>query len=452
MGDTCDVAVVGLGYVGLSTALCLASRRIRVVGVDIDSTRVDAINKNELPIHEPSLDVVLKDALEKGFMAKTEIPSSKIYFITVGTPSKKDGSVDLSYVLAASDEIGAAIKTSGTIDYPLIVTKSTVPPGTTRNLVKERVERSTKLKAGVEIGFCSNPEFLREGSAVEDTFNPDRIIIGEYDKRSGDILEELYRRFHGPDKMPPLMKMTIENSELTKYANNAFLAMKVSFINEIANLCQKTPGADVTDVAKGIGLDKRIGERFLNAGLGWGGSCFPKDIKAIIAYSKNIGCRPLMLGSTLEVNDGQPYVAIDLAKAALGRLKGRRVALLGLAFKPNTDDVRGAVSLKIIRKLLDEGAKVVAYDPAAARNVELIFGAEVSYSRSVSECLSGAECCIIVTEWDEFAKLAPKDFIERMESPIVIDGRRIFKPADFLGRQVKFAAIGLGEEADRTLH
>jgi UDPglucose 6-dehydrogenase len=226
--------------------------------------------------------------------------------------------------------------------------------------------------------------------------------------------------------------------------------MKISFINEIARMCERIPGADVTVVAKGIGLDKRIGERVLNAGLGWGGSCFPKDIRALIAHSKSLGYRPLIMSSTLEVNDQQPYRAIDIAKSALGKLRGRRIALLGLAFKPDTDDVREAVSLKIISKLLEEGASVTAYDPAAMPNVQKMLGEKISYSASALGCIKGADCCIIVTEWNEFKELIPDDFLRNMKNPVVVDGRRIFRPSDFTDKGVAFGAIGLGEESDET--
>nr|MDO8099438.1 UDP-glucose/GDP-mannose dehydrogenase family protein [Candidatus Njordarchaeota archaeon] len=444
------ITVIGLGYVGLTTALCFASRGLNVIGVDIDQNKVDAINSKNPPIHESGLDKILADSIEKGFRATTEIPRSDIYLVTVGTPSRNDGSIDLNYVEKASEEIGETIKEHGTDNYPLVAVKSTVLPGTTRNIVKPKLESTSGKKVGVDVGLCSNPEFLREGSAVEDTFNPDKIIIGEYDKRSGDILETLYHDFYQVNNMPPQIRTTIENAELMKYANNAFLAMKVSFINEIARLCEKIPGADVEDVAKGIGLDKRIGERFLNAGLGWGGSCFPKDVKALIAFSKSIGYKPLIVSSTLEVNEKQPLTSVEIARKALGRLKGRRIAILGLAFKPNTDDIREAVSLKIIGRLLDEGAKVEVYDPIATSNVEKILAEKITYSTSASDCLKEAECCIIVTEWDEFKKLTPDDFLRNMKNPVVIDGRRVFKPSEFTGKGVKYIAIGLGEEASKT--
>jgi UDPglucose 6-dehydrogenase len=444
------IGVVGLGYVGLTTALCFASRGLNVVGVDVETSKIDAINSKRLPIHEPGLDSILVESIEKGFTATSEIPHSDIYFITVGTPSKKDGSVDLQYIEKVSEDIGGAIKSGEADSYPLVIVKSTVPPGTARDVVKPRVERRSGKRVGADIGLCSNPEFLREGSAMGDTLNPDRIIIGEYDKRSGDTLEDLYRNFYEADKMPPLIRTSVENAELTKYANNAFLAMKVSFINEMAHMCERIPGADVTVVAKGIGLDKRIGERFLNAGLGWGGSCFPKDVKALIAFSKDIGYKPLVVSSTLEVNEKQPLTAVEMAKKILGKLKGKRIAILGLAFKPDTDDIREAVSLRIVSKLLEEGAVIAVYDPVAKTNVEKIFAGKLIYSNSSLECLKEADCCIIVTEWDEFRKLTYNDFLATMKNPVVIDGRRIFAPRDFANKGVKLTAIGLGEEPERT--
>jgi UDPglucose 6-dehydrogenase len=444
------VTIVGLGYVGLTTALCFSSRGINVIGVDVDTSKIDAIKSKRLPIHEPGLDKILNATLNNRFTPSSEIPTSDTYFITVGTPSKRDGSVDLQHIQKASEDIGNAISLSPADSHPLVIIKSTVPPGTTRNIVKPTVERTSGKKVGVDIELCSNPEFLREGSSVEDTLNPDRIVIGEYDKRSGDTLESLYRGFYRNDKMPPLIRTSVENAELTKYANNAFLAMKVSYINEIAHMCERIPGADVTIVAKGIGQDKRIGERFLNAGLGWGGSCFPKDVKALIAFSKNIGYNPLIVSSTLEVNEKQPLTAVEMARKALGRLKGKRIAVLGLAFKPDTDDIREAVSLKIVSRLLEEGALITAYDPVAKSNVEKMFADKVTYANSSHECIQKADCCIIVTEWDEFKRLTYNDFLANMKNPLVIDGRRIFAPKNFADTGVKLLAIGLGEEPKIT--
>ena len=286
-----------------------------------------------------------------------------------------------------------------------------------------------------------NPEFLREGSALQDTLHPDRIVIGEYDKKSGDTLEALYRDFYA-EEMSPLIRTNLPTAELIKYANNAFLATKISFINQMANICEKIPGADVTVVAKGIGLDKRIGPFFLNAGLGYGGSCLPKDVKALIALSKNLGYEPTLFNATEEVNKAQPYKAVELCKRILGGLQGKRIAIMGLSFKPGTDDMREAVSIKIINQLLKEKARVITYDPKAIPNAKKIFGIDIEYSSSAIECIKGAHCCILVTEWNEFKKLTPEDFIQNMRQPCLVDGRRIYEPKQF-SQKLKFKAIGL---------
>ena len=272
--------------------------------------------------------------------------------------------------------------------------------------------------------------------------HPDRIIIGEIDKKAGDTLENLYKDFYG-NEMPPLIRTNIPTAELIKYANNAFLATKISFINEIANICEKIPGTDVTVVAKGIGLDKRIGPLFLQAGLGYGGSCLPKDVKALIAHSKKLGYKPTLLKAVNKINETQPYRAIELCKKALGNLKGKHIAILGLAFKPNTDDVRNAVSIKIIKKLLKEGVSIIVYDPVATPNIKKKFKNSIQYAPSPLDCIKNADCCIIVTEWDQFKTLKPEDFVQNMKQPIIIDGRRIYN-VELFDRKLKFMAVGLG--------
>ena len=306
------------------------------------------------------------------------------------------------------------------------------------------MEKISGKKSGEDSGFCFNPEFLREGNAVQDTLHPDRIIIGELDEKSGKLLEGFYRRFHS-SKTPPILRTTLENAELIKYAANAFLAMKVSFINMIAGLCERIPHADVEVVAKGIGLDKRIGAYFLKAGLGFGGSCFPKDLKALLVYARGLNVRLPLVEATLQINENQPLRAVQLAEDLLGDLKGKRIAILGLAFKPNTNDMRNAVSIKLINELLKRGAMVVAYDPAAVDNAKRVFRNKIKYANSARECLRGAEAAIIVTEWDEFKQLTPGDFIKCMKRPIVIDGRRIYDPGQF-GRKLTYKATGLGPD------
>ncbi|MCR6692456.1 MAG: UDP-glucose/GDP-mannose dehydrogenase family protein [archaeon YNP-LCB-003-016] len=438
------ISIFGLGYVGLTTAACLASRGFKVICFDVDEVKVDAVNSGKTPFFEPKLDELLRRAVEEGYLRAVKDPkmavlNSEVTFITVGTPSRDDGSVDLTYVESASRMIGEALRLKS--GWHLVVVKSTVLPMTTENVVKRIIEEASGKSCGEEFGLCVNPEFLREGSAVEDTFKPDRIIIGEVDRRSGDFLEGIYRGFYG-DELPPIIRTTPVNAELIKYANNAFLAMKVSFINMIANLCQKIPGADVEVVARGIGLDKRVGPLFLKAGAGWGGSCFRKDLEAILDYAvKNCLELPL-IEATLKVNRSQPYRVVELARGLIGGLNGRRISVLGLAFKPGTDDMRDAVSIKIVRKLIEEGAEVVVYDPKAMENARRIFGEDVEYASNVEECLKDSECAIIVTEWDEFRMLKPENFIKLMKTPTVVDGRRIYDPKVY-SKKLKFKAIGL---------
>jgi UDPglucose 6-dehydrogenase len=315
-------------------------------------------------------------------------------------------------------------------------------PGTTQDIVKPILEKESQKKCGSDIGLCMNPEFLRQGSAFEDTLHADRVVIGEYDKKSGDALENLYKDFYGKNT-PPIIRTTLSTAELIKYASNALLATKISFINTIANLCEKIPGADVKTVAQAMGLDKRIGPLFLNAGLGYGGSCFPKDVKALIAQAKNLGYQLTLLEEVENINKTQPLKAIQFCKELLGNLKGKHIAILGLAFKPDTDDMREARAIPIINQLIKEGAKVTAYDPVAIPTAKSIFKDKIEYANSTIECLKNADCCILVTEWDEFKKLTPEDFIKTMKQPVLIDGRRIYNPEEF-GKKLKLAAIGLG--------
>jgi UDPglucose 6-dehydrogenase len=437
------ITIIGFGYVGLTTAVCFASEHLSVSGFDVDADRVAKIKQGTVPFHEPMVAELLRDSLGPGFKISSEsLDLGDIIFLTVGTPGNdRDGSIDLSYIKSASGVVGRALSSSD--GYRLVVVKSTVVPGTTENIVKPILESSSGKKAGEGFGLAVNPEFLKEGSAVRDMFEPDRLVIGEYDRKSGDVLEELYAAFYR-GKMPPLLRTNLVNAELIKYANNAFLATKISFINTIANIAQRVEGADVNVIAKGIGLDNRIGARFLNAGLGFGGSCLPKDVKALAAFSKQMGYDPVLVDTSNEVNAKQPLVALELAKKSLGTLRGKKIAVLGLSFKPNTDDIREAVSLPIIRAALDEGASLSVYDPQAMPNVSKLFGNKIVYAESAAKTLEGADCCIIVTEWDEFRKLGPEDFASRMRNSVVIDGRRVFDPGDFKSRVREFAAVGLG--------
>jgi len=439
-----NISVVGTGYVGLCTAVGFASKGYKVITSTHDQEKASLINRGIPPFYEPGLKDLLQNTVKDGYLKCVQnreeaILNTDITFIAVATPKQPDGNIDLQYIKESACEIGEALKKKNS--YHLVVVKSTVVPGTSEGVVKPAIEKHSDKRCGDAFGLCMSPEFLREGSAVEDTLYPDRIVIGEYNSKSGDILESLYKEFYN-ENLPPIVRTTLSTAELIKYANNAFLATKISFINTIANLCKKIPKADVTTVAKAIGMDKRISPLFLNAGLGYGGSCFPKDVKALIAYSKSLGYDPKILNAVEEVNATQPLRAVELALEMLGGLKEKRIALLGLAFKPDTDDMREAVSIKIINELLEEGVYVVAYDPKAVRNAKEIFGNRIYYASSEIECIKGTDCCIIVTEWDEFKRLKPEDFIQNMRQACVIDGRRIYDPEKF-NAKLKFIGVGM---------
>jgi len=443
-----SISIMGIGYVGLCTAVGFASKGYEVVASTHDVEKAVKINRGIPPFYEPKLQELLEKTLKDGSLKclinkpDRAVLETDITFNAVGTPSKADGSIDLQHIEKSTQEIGKAL--SKKTMYHVVVVKSTVVPGTTQNIVKPILEKHSRKLCGSDFGLCMNPEFLREGSALEDTFNPDHIIIGEYDKTSGETLENLYRDFYGK-KMPPIVRTNLSTAELTKYVNNAFLATKISFINTMANLCEKIPGADVTLVAKGIGFDKRIGRLFLNAGLGYGGSCFPKDVKALIAYSRNRGYRLELLEAIDKINENQPYKAVELCRNVLGNLKDKKIAILGLSFKPNTDDMRESRSVPIIKQLLKEGAIISAYDPIAIPVAKTIFESNIQYAYSALECLKSADCCIIITEWDEFRKMKPEDFTQNMRQAVIIDGRRIYNTKEF-SQKLKIKAIGLNQE------
>ena len=430
------VAVVGSGYVGLVTGTCFANLGNEVSFIDIDEKKVEMINKGEPPIYEPGLEEMLKGNLSKGRIKATTdytegLKNVDVVFICVGTPSNTDGSINLKYVKSAARSIGEALKS---IDkYVVITVKSTVVPGTTESLIPILQETSGK-KVGTDFGLCMNPEFLREGSAVKDFLNPDKIVIGEYNKKSGDVLEKLYEPW---DKKIPRLRVSIKTAEMIKYAQNALLATKISFINEIANICEKI-GVNVDDVAHAIGLDSRISPRFLRASRGYGGSCFPKDVKALIAFANSQGYKPKLLEEVNALNERQPYRMIELAKKAIGSLESKKIGILGLAFKPDTDDIREAPSLKIINRLLELKAKVKVYDPKAMKNVKRIFGDKIEYCESKEGCIKDVDTVFIITEWKEFCN---EEFLKKVKIPI-IDGIGVIRPerANELG--LKYYGIG----------
>lgn len=441
-----SISVFGLGHVGLIIAACFASRGFKVVGFDIDGEKVRMVNSGKAPFFEPKLDELIERSVKAGMLKAVSdyvkaVNETNVTFVAVNTPSMEDGSIDLTYVKEASKMIGKALKHKH--EWHLVVIKSTVVPTTTESVIKPLIESVSGKRAGSGFGLCITPEFLREGNAVEDFLHPDRIVIGEIDRRSGDVLEDLFKKFYG-EEMPPLIRTTPVNAELIKYASNAFLAMKVSFINMIANLCQRLPGADVEVVAQGLGFDRRIGPYFLKAGVGWGGPCLRKDLLALKMCAKSLGVEVPLIEATLSINDTQTKKVIELVKKHLGNLRDRRIAVLGLTYKPGTDDVVDAPSIRIVEELLRVGADIVVYDPKGIENFKRIFGDRVGYADDLISCIKGADCMIIVTEWKEFKKITPDMLLKYMRTPVVVDGRRIFNPEEF-SRKVRYVAIGLSQ-------
>jgi UDPglucose 6-dehydrogenase len=438
-----NIAVIGTGYVGLVTGTCFANFGHDVICVDVIEEKINKINKGIPPIFEEGLESMLKDALYHAYLTATmdmtmAIQNSELIFICVGTPSKEDGSYDYIYLKEVAKKIGEELKKVD--DYKVIVVKSTCSPGTTMNLVKPILEETSQKKAGKDFGLGMNPEFLREGVAIRDFMNPDRIVIGGLDEKSEKIIAQPYS---GIDS--PILFVDPTTAEMIKIASNSFLAMKVSFINEIANIAEKI-GCDIIDIAKGIGMDDRISSRFLRAGLGYGGSCFPKDIKALHRQSVEMGVPSDLLEATMKVNDAQPLRAAEILVEEMEdrSLEGKKIGILGLAFKPDTDDVREAVSLVLIDYLLNKGAKVVATDPKAIKNFrEEMEHDNLILTSKVEDVLTDSDACILVTEWKEYLDLAPDLFKELMKIPLVIDGRRCLDFDKFIEKGVKFRSIGL---------
>ena len=424
------VSFIGLGYVGLTTAICFASKGIEVTGYDTDLEKIKKLKEGKLTIFEPGLEDLFKST-RVNFTEEpaNAIRNSDIVFITVGTPSNEDGSINLSYVKSAAKTIGENLN-----EYKVIVVKSTVIPGTTMGPVREEIERASGKKCCKDFGLVMNPEFLKEGTAVKDTFYPDRLVIGESDKKAGDIVLNLYSSFY--NVLPPLVRTTPENAELIKYANNSFLAMKVSFANMMARLCMKIPGADVDTVMKGIGLDKRIGPDFLNAGIAWGGSCFPKDLKALVSFAKEKGVSLDLVEAALKLNNRGPKDVVEILEKEIGSLKGKRIGVLGVSFKPGTDDVRESPALYLINELISKGAEVIACDPKAVTNL-------IKVKRQVDECMKGADAVILATEWEEYKKLEARIF-KKHGVKLVIDTRRVYNLHEFEEEGVKLIQLGKG--------
>jgi len=413
------LGIVGAGFVGLSIGAVFAEKGHSVVLVDVDREKIKKINSGEAPFYEPGLKELLEKHAGRNLRASedySELLDREIIFICVGTPSKQNGEIDLRFVEAAARSLAGVLKKVE--DYKLIAVKSTVIPTTTERVVIPLLENSGKV-LGKDFGVCVNPEFLREGSAIRDFLHQDRVVIGANDKSTGDMLEKLYRKDFPSS---PIVRTDLRTAEMIKYASNAFLATKISFINEIGNICKKL-NIDVYKVVEGMKHDPRIGASFLRAGMGFGGSCFPKDVRALANFAKKLGEKARILEAVLHVNEKQPEKMIEIAKKRVGTLKNKKVAVLGLAFKPGTSDTRESRALPLILKLIEEGAEVVVYDPVARLPEEANLDG-VKVANSLEEAVKEAEVIKIATEWEDFKELEKMKDI--LEGKLIIEGRRMF--------------------------
>ncbi|WP_294155346.1 UDP-glucose/GDP-mannose dehydrogenase family protein [uncultured Clostridium sp.] len=427
------IVVSGTGYVGLVTGVCLAEKNYEVICVDIDENKVEMMKRGISPIYEPGLDELLKRNYSRGNLKfttdyKNAYRDADIIFIGVGTPERTDGSANLDYVLNVSRQIAENIEKDC-----LIVVKSTVPIGTNDRIEEFILEN---LKNDVQIEVASNPEFLSQGTAVKDTLEARRIVIGVETEIAEKILRNVYERYN-----QPIVVTNRRSAEMIKYASNDFLALKISFINEIANFCEVV-GADIEDVTKGMSYDPRIGDKFLKAGIGYGGSCFPKDTKALHWLSNDNGKEIRTIRAAIDVNENQKYKLFRQAKKRFGSLKGLRMAVLGLTFKPGTDDLREAPSIPNVRRMLDEGAQVVAYDPVGEDNFKKIYPTEIEYADKPEEALVNADMVFIFTEWDEIKNINLSIFTQLMKKPVIFDGRNCYKIAEALDKKIDYYSIG----------
>ena len=415
-----DIVVVGTGYVGIVTGTCLAESGNRVICVDIDKDKIAMMERGKVPIYEPHLESLLIRNIEAQRISFTTdlasaVKASPIVFLALPTPPGEDGSADLQYVLNVADELGDIIE-----DYTVVVDKSTVPVGTA-----DKITEIISAKTNVPFDVVSNPEFLREGYAVDDFMKPDRVVIGTTSQRARDLMEELYKPFMRQGNR--MIFMDEKSAELTKYASNAFLATKITFMNEVANYCKEV-GADVDMVRRGVGTDNRIGPRFLFPGMGYGGSCFPKDVKALHRSGAEVGCDFNILKSVMDVNAKQKVIMHPLMKEHFGgSLKGVKIAVWGLSFKPETDDIRQAPSLDILAKLIEDGADITAYDPEAMDNIKGVIGDKIKYAKRSMEALEGAEALLICTEWAAFRNPNFDKMKQAMSSPVIFDGRNLYE-------------------------
>jgi UDPglucose 6-dehydrogenase len=429
------IAVLGTGYVGLSTGVCLSEIGHHVYCIDINEQKINNLRSGISPIYEPGIESLLASNMTAGRLQFTTsleegLDDAEIIIIAVGTPQGDDGAADLSYLEQAAKDISKYVA-----DSPIIVIKSTVPVGT-----NEYIQNIIEAECGFSVQMVSNPEFLRQGSAVQDTMKPDRIIIGSNNIAAAVKIREMYLPLNAP-----IIITDIRSAEMIKYASNAFLATKISYINKIANLCEVV-GANVEDVAYGVGKDKRIGEAFLQVGIGYGGSCFPKDVKALLHTASQHQVDFSMLKETIAINDNQQKLLVKKALKRFGDLTGKKIAMLGLSFKPETDDMREAPSIKIAHSLTQMGAEVVAYDPVAINNAKQVLGDIITYASSVYEAVSQADALMIVTDWKEFIQLDFASLVKKMNHPIIFDGRNCLEEEQLKAcESVEYYPVGKSE-------
>jgi len=434
-----NICIVGVGYVGLVTGTCFAEFGNHVICVDKDEQKIDSLKQNNIPIYEPGLEEMVKRNQSAGRLNFTQdvneaVEKSLAVFIAVGTPSDSAGSANLEFVYQVAETIGKLMT-----GYKIIVTKSTVPVGTGKE-IREIIRKNQE--EDIPFDVVSNPEFLREGSAIEDFLRPNRVVIGTDNEQAAAIMKDIYSPLYRIEI--PFLNTNVETAEMIKYASNAFLATKISFINEMANICELV-GADVHEVARGMGLDGRISRKFLHPGPGYGGSCFPKDTKAIVKLAETYGYRFKIVESVIEVNERQQMLMVDKIENVLGELKGKRLGIWGLTFKPNTDDIRDSTAMKIIETLIKKGAIVSAYDPAGMEPAAKILK-EVNYVKDIYEAAKDADALVIITEWNEFRYPDWEKVQASLRSPTVIDMRNIYEPEKMKTRGFNYHCVGRGHE------
>ncbi|HBS86106.1 MAG: UDP-glucose 6-dehydrogenase [Bacteroidetes bacterium GWF2_38_335] len=434
------ISVVGTGYVGLVSGTCFAETGVNVTCVDVDVQKIENLNKGIMPIYEPGLDSMIENNVKKERLffttdIKESLVGAEAVFIAVGTPPDEDGSADLQYVLSVAREIGRYME-----EYLVVVTKSTVPIGTAVKVKAAVQEELNKRGSKLKFDVASNPEFLKEGAAIDDFLKPDRIVIGIESEDARKIMTRLYKPFLLNNH--PIIFMDVPSAELTKYAANSMLATKISFMNDIANLCEIV-GADINMVRKGIGSDSRIGQKFIYAGAGYGGSCFPKDVKALIKTSDENGHSLEILKSVEDVNDRQKKVLFrKINEYFEGKVKGKKIAIWGLSFKPNTDDMREAPALVLIEQLLEAGAEVKAYDPVATHECKRRIGEVITYGNDQYEILTDADALVLITEWNEFRVPKWRMMEKLMSQKVIFDGRNIYDPEEMLEWGWTYYSIG----------